>query len=187
MKPAMSILLMLLLIGGHNLCRADTSDSITEIKETENWTMAYLMKHPEEKKKTAELTEAIEQGAIKTEDVEYYKNKPAGLRSFIATVILRLNAKLFLPLVTHEKQEWLCDSLIENSQTDGWYYPVLTFSPKYQNMDAILDYCITKNKVGKWNAFVSYVEPNVNDSVKPVFDKIRSVIAALKAGNKLEQ
>jgi len=187
MKPAMSILLMLLLISGHNVCRADTSDSITEIKETENWTMAYLMEHPEEKKKTAEFTEAIEQGAIKTEDVEYYKNKPAGLRSFIASAILRLNAKIFLPLVTHEKQEWLCDSLIENSQTDGWYYPVLTFSPKYQNMDAILDYCIMKNKVGKWSAFVSSVEPNINDSGKPVFDKIRWFIAALKAGNKLEQ
>jgi hypothetical protein len=187
MKPAMNILLMLLLIGGHNVCRADTSDSITEIKETENWTMAYVINHPEIKYKTEELIDTINAKRVDKQLIEYFKDKPPGVRSHVSTIILLHSATTYYELITNNEQEWLCNSLIENSPTDGWYYPVLVYLPKGQNVNAILDKCITEKNMDTWASFVFSVEPNVNDSVKPVFDKIRSVIAARKADNKLEQ
>ncbi len=187
MKPAMNILLMLLLISGHNVCRADTSDSIAEIKETENWTMAYLIANPDIRNKVEELNDQIKAGKVNPQSVNYFIDKPPGVRSFVSSIILRHNTSTFYELIEGKRLEWPCDALIENSPTNGWYYPVLAYLPKGQNMNAILEQCITEKNMNTWASFVSSVEPNVNDSVKPVFDKIRSVITALKAGNKLEQ
>jgi len=84
MKPAMNILLMLLLISGHNVCRADTSDSIAEIKETENWTMAYLMEHPDVLYKIEELIDTIKTKGVDKQSMEYFKDKPPGVRSHVS-------------------------------------------------------------------------------------------------------
>lgn len=96
-------------------------------------------------------------------------------------IILLHNAAIYYELIANNKQEWLCNSPIENSPTDDLYYPVFTHIQIDKNMAAILDYCITKNKAEKWSSFVSFIEPRVNYTAKPVLDKIKEIVVKRKA------
>lgn len=170
------ILILVLSMAGHASTNKSTH-SEPEDNEPKSWLYSYLKENKEEKNKVSDMIRSIHQGDVNNKMIMEFKNSPPLVRVFILSTMLANNTKTFYYLISTGKNNWMCDTLIEDIPDQEYLYPIFVPNSNDEYLDNIVDYCITSENTKTWSDFVVKNEPKLNHLAKPTFDKIRKEIS----------